>query len=215
MDVRRAGLSECKAKRKINGMLGSGAILFTEFTPTPLNYLLGFATEQPPNSIFDHSATFHSPMQHAIAPLDQSTQDEDYQVPELPMWHDLSALELAKMVPSNNQRSLSTYISTSSLRRRLPRYSNQYLKGISRLLRHLSISGTSAATITEPAHAMQIGERDKFANGSNTFLDSLLPNGLFATATLPLANAFLNIDRWLKLQGICLPGLTLHESKSC
>lgn len=119
------------------------------------------------------------------------------------------------MPPMVDQRSPSTYISTSSLQRRLPRYSVDYLKGIGRLLKSLSISGTSNTTITEAGYMMSANEENDPPNGSGAFLDSISPNGPFTTPTPPLANAFLNIDRWFFYQGICLPGFKSHDSKSC
>lgn len=235
MDQRIAGLSECKAKRKGRRKLlqpeeygenrprASDAIPSTEFTETPLDDLLAFAPEERFSSNVSYLMGVRNSVRYAVATAYQGIPYQDEQVLPSSTWQDSPTSEQtfnptspdANMLPSIDQRSLLTYVSTSSLKRRLPRYSTQYLKGINRLLESLSISGTSAATITGSTCSMVINEKDRSSHSSRTILALPGINGSSRNATLLLPNAFLRIDHYIRIQGICIPGLRSHDSQSC
>jgi hypothetical protein len=125
---------------------------------------------------------------------------------------DQDTMEHAETLPSNNLGGPSTYIYTDSLKRRLTKCSSKYLIGISRLLRGLSISGTSATTtIRKPVKYDEATLLDR----PRAFITLLDIKTSSTNATFPLPNTLLVIDHCMRRQGICIPSLKLHDSKSC
>ena len=114
-----------------------------------------------------------------------------------------------RTIRTSDQGTLSTHFSTSSLKQRLPKYSDSYLSGIIRLVKAYSISGSSAAT--SDRHASTIQSEDLV---SHSDANTLRPSREKA-ATLFLPDAFLKIDRYKARQGFCNTGLQSHDAKTC
>ncbi|EPE30285.1 Ankyrin repeat-containing protein [Glarea lozoyensis ATCC 20868] len=115
---------------------------------------------------------------------------------------------------SDSRSTLSTHISTSSIKRRLPRYSTQYLKKIVRLLDTHSLDDaapTSIITRSESASSTEneSNYRHRYSGlstggvGNSKSTDNMFPN------------TFLVLDRLIHRQGICIPGLKPHDNKIC
>lgn len=62
---------------------------------------------------------------------------------------------------------------------------------------------------------MVINEMDCSSDGSRTILPLPGVNSSSRNAALLLPNAFLRIDHYIRRQGICIPGLRSHDSRSC
>lgn len=101
----------------------------------------------------------------------------------------------------------STYVSTSSLKERLPRYSARYLKGVARLIRVHSVADSSVvltARLTSSISATATGlEKNEAVKTSQERTNS------------DLADSILTLDHRIEEQGICIPGLAYHDTRTC
>ena len=240
MDEKIAGLSECKKRRKfrrqysplqdleINNLQASDAIPFTTFSETPLEDLLAFAPQEPLRSTHDRSVALQNPTQHSFAALSQDPPVQEESILPSSMWHQPSEVEHNSLHPvlagdelptiNEDERSVSsTYLSTSSLERRLPKYSTGYIKTIARLLNAYSISGSSAAITVSPAYARTTNTENRSTDGTRTIRpsSSVAISTRFRIPRLILPSAFLVLDRYIKRQGLCIPGMKAHDSKTC
>jgi hypothetical protein len=196
MTQRLVGLAECK-EGKINHELlqrdglhsrqpqASDATPSTEWTETPLDDLMTITVERRLSSNMNSSRTISHSARHSSSAPDQICPAQ----PE-------SACPNRN--PSIDEKSLSTNMSTSSLRKRLSQYSAPYLKSIMRLLRSYSISGSSVSS-----------DRTRGPRKLSSDNDSSI-----ATALI-FPDAFLRIDRHFQRQGLCIPGFKSHDSNSC
>lgn len=103
----------------------------------------------------------------------------------------------------------STYMSTSSLKERLPRYSARYLKGVARLIKVHSVADSSVvltARLTCSISATVTGLEKN---------DREVVKTTHERATSDLADSILTLDDRIKEQGICIPGLAYHDSRTC
>jgi hypothetical protein len=225
MEKRIAGLSECKTNRKFKRTLvppddlenqTADNVYSVGGTDMPYDTLMGdVLPEDPLLSIFNYpgfptavddqfdynlkhlgqEALFHQAnILAAIWPLDSNIDE---------------SCNLA--LPSDRSTS-SSYTGLSSLRERLSQYSTPYLRKLNRLLKAHSISNSSAATLTIPAYSISFDIEE----GSVTTVQA--PPSAERPHKVPkliLPNAFLVIDRYKERQGICIPGLKLHDLKTC
>jgi hypothetical protein len=167
--------------------------------PEPPHELPAFASGQVANVMADKETN----LRFLLGPFSHSDQTHSrYQ----------AAKEFAKMLPFANQKGSSTCNHTDSLKRRLTKCSSKYLMGISRLLEGLSISDTSSSTTIGKSV-----KHDEATMSDKSRAHFTLPDikGSSASGTLHLPNTLLVIDRCMQRQGICIPGLKLHDSKSC
>lgn len=191
-----------------NWPLISDVVPSVEFTETPLDDLLALAPEERFSSYVARTDEVRNSIQYSFTSSYQGTPLLDEQVlPSSILQNSPTSKQPILLTPTPSdtnplidQRSLSTYVSTSSLKRRLPRYSTQYLKGINRLLLRFSISDTSAVTITQSNSIIPINQQ---------------VNNSFLNAGLLLPNAFLRIDHYIRCQGICKAGFRSHDTRSC
>jgi hypothetical protein len=201
----------------------SEAIPSITFTETPLDDLLAFVPEERFSSNASYLNLTRNSVRFAIATSSQGIPYQDEQVLPPSTWQDSSIFEQtfaptsphASVEPAVDQRSLSTYISTSSLERRLPQYSAQYLKCINRLLESFSLSGASAPTVTQSASSMSLDEQGHSSESCHTVLALPGIKNASRNATLLLPDAFMRIDQYMRRQGLCIPGLRPHDSRSC
>ncbi|CAD6503348.1 BgTH12-03014 [Blumeria graminis f. sp. triticale] len=119
-----------------------------------------------------------------------------------------------KKPTEEDDKTLSTYLSTSSLKKRLPQYSTRYLKGITRLIKSHSISESSDASTTRPKNNYSVTSTN---NSQST--PTLCPSGLATPpqqgVELVLSGSFLLIDRHIQRQGLCIRGFKTHDAKTC
>jgi ankyrin repeat protein len=124
----------------------------------------------------------------------------------------------ASKAPSDSRSALSTHISTSSIQRRLPHYSTQYLKKIVRLLDTHSLDDaapTSTITRCQSARSTE-NESDYRRRHSGLSIGRLGDYESTDTTTDTMfPDTFLVLDRLIHRQGICIPGLKPHDNKSC
>ncbi|PMD31522.1 ankyrin [Hyaloscypha variabilis F] len=239
MDNKILGLSQCKTQRKFrrqwspsspeelqsNEPQASDAILSTEFSETPLEDLLAFAPKEPLRLFLDPSTGVQN-LAHQT--LSVSRQDFPFQEePILPpsMLADISNVEGeyfdsindADRLPGIDERSLpSTYLSTTSLKKRLSQYSSRYVKAIARIMKTHSISDSSAATTAGPAYTISINTEDASTVGARTIRPSSIVASLRSRIPrLILPDAILLLDRYVQRQGLCIPGFKSHDSKTC
>ncbi|PVH88680.1 hypothetical protein DL98DRAFT_524327 [Cadophora sp. DSE1049] len=211
------------------GLDSADDLMFAEFSETPMQDLLsllpwqtsGYGMNQPmplpePSPHEDsQSAQDTSILDVYVASMIQDSKATFNSLPNNPAW--------CANGPSTVDKSslLSTELTTRSLKRRLTkRCSTIYLKTIARLLKAHSLSdasnsNSSAGTTTEPASCTTIGD------GSTADNLTVRPDWALETQTrshaarLPLPDAVLLLDRHIRRQGVCLPGLELHDSGSC
>jgi ankyrin repeat protein len=119
-------------------------------------------------------------------------------------------------LPAIDGLSVSTYLSTSSLKKRLSHCSTQYLKTIA-LLKKGSISGSSAAATTGAAYSVSINASDISTIRSGTIRPEPVTTSRSRThfSALTLPSTFLILDRYLQSQGFCSSGLPAHDAKTC
>lgn len=116
---------------------------------------------------------------------------------------------------STSIASLSTYLSTSSLKARLPStYSSLYIKWIARLRKAHSMTNSSAATVMENTHDVSMVDSDEWTIDNFRPISTIVPQQSHV-ATLLLSGCFLELDSHIKQQGICLPGLPAHDAGTC
>lgn len=237
MDKKILGLSQCKTQRKFrrqwspsspeelqsNEPPASDAIPSTELSETPLEDPLAFATEEPFRSVFGRLTGVQNLAQHSLPVSSQDFLFQEEPVLPLSMLADISNVEGecfdsikgADKLPGIDERSLqSTYLSTTSLKKRLSQYSSLYVKAIARIMKTHSISNSSAATTAGPAYSISINTESTV--GART----IRPSSIVASLTsriprLVLPDAILVLDRYVQRQGLCIPGFKSHDSKTC
>jgi ankyrin repeat protein len=240
MNKKISGLSECKTQRKFrrqwsplspeepqsNEPQASDAIPSIEFSETLLDDLLAFAPEEPFRSFLDRSTGVQNLAQHSLS---LSGQDFPFQEePILPpsILVNISNIEGECFDPIKgadqslgvDERSLSsTYLSTTSLKKRLSQYSSLYVKAIARIIKVHSISDSSAATTAGPAYSISINTEDTSTVGARTIRpsSSIVASLRCRIPRLVLPNALLVLDRYVQRQGLCIPGFKSHDSKTC
>lgn len=114
-----------------------------------------------------------------------------------------------------DMETVSTQISTTSLKKRLSQYSTQYLKAIARVMKAHSISESSAGTIIRPTDPTPLQNTDDATIDTATVHSTLSSDNPQTLVRPVLANVFLNLDNLIKRQGFCVPGLKSHDSKTC
>jgi len=231
MNQRIASLSLIKRERKARRKAAlaqkaentqfSDAILSSEFTETPLQYLLEYATRdavpltedvnplQAPDSALELSPSFGK----EFVLLSSSLED----MSELGATT-RTAFENNTRITAMDNMSTSTYFSTASLKKRLSQYSSQYIKDIARLRKMHSMAESSGASTTI-ASSMSITVTDGSTTGTRTstmrLSSSIVAPACSQSRSLILPNSFLHLDRYIKRQGICIAGLPAHDSKNC
>lgn len=113
---------------------------------------------------------------------------------------------------AGDQQTLSTHWSTSSIKRRLPKYSSKELKGFVKLMKAHSISNSSAATINGTAVTFTTAKPATYECPS--VLSKAHSSADEAVGPL-LADSLLVADWHKERQGLCIPGLPSHDLKSC
>ncbi|KAH8803306.1 hypothetical protein F5884DRAFT_503615 [Xylogone sp. PMI_703] len=241
MEKKISRLSECKTQRKYrrqwpisspieaqrSDAQSLDAILSTEFSETPLEDLLASVPKESLMSFPDCSTGAES-LAH---PNPSLYSDENYPFPEEPilpqyMLGSSSNIDVECSQPMDamyelpaidEKRISSTYLSMISLKRRLSQYSTLYVKAIARVMKAYSISDSSAATTVGPAYSISIN-----TDGASTIDDqtikplSLIEASLMSRIPrLVLPDSILVLDRYVKRQGACFPGLKRHDSKMC
>ncbi|RKF60329.1 putative ankyrin repeat protein [Erysiphe neolycopersici] len=121
----------------------------------------------------------------------------------------------AKKTFEVDEKTISTYLSTSSLKKRLPQYSTRYLKGITRLIKTHSISESSDVSTTMPKNRYSLATFDTFKSEPPTVRSSGLVTPPQQRVELMLSDSFLNIDRHIQRQGLCIRGFKAHDAKTC
>jgi hypothetical protein len=239
MDKKILGLSQCKTQRKFrrqwspsfpeelqsNEPQASDAIPSTEFSEAPLEDLLAFAPEEPFRSFLDPSTGVQNLAHHSLPVSSHDFPFQEEPILPLSMMADISNVEGEYFdsikgpdkLPGIDERSLpSTYLSMTSLKKRLSQYSSLYVKAIARIMKTHSISDSSAATTAGPAHSISINTEDASTVGARTIRPSPIVASLMSRIPrLVLPSAILVLDRYVQRQGICMPGLKSHDSKTC
>jgi ankyrin repeat protein len=123
----------------------------------------------------------------------------------------------ASKAPSVSRSALSTYISTSSIKRRLPQYPVSYLKKIVRLLdTHSVTEPPTTATTIDQDHSISANLHDGLSESAGWYSSfTAKQNCSSEPAARSFPDTFLVLDRCIKRQGICIPGLKPHDTKSC
>jgi hypothetical protein len=198
----------------------------TEFSETPLQDLFASAPEEPLSAVLDPSSASFYHSQHTFRGSEyaDSLQEPsvlDFNTSMLGFKDPLAAfLQSPPPVNATHVQSISTEFSTSSMKRRLSHYSDGYLQHIVRLLEGFSISDGSAASNTH-LPSPSLTEAD---DTSTICASTVRPSSVTATSsrsagdgrgTITLPSAFLFLDRYIRRQGVCLPGLRSHDSGTC
>ncbi|KAH7409198.1 hypothetical protein BKA64DRAFT_639499 [Cadophora sp. MPI-SDFR-AT-0126] len=204
-------------------------LMFAEFSETPMRDLLSLV----PWQVSEYGVNQPIPLPE-LSPKDDSQSTQDTSILDVYVASLIQDSKTTFNSPLSNpvccvnepctvdkMSLLSIELSTRSLKRRLTkRCSTIYLKTIARLLKAHSVSDTcnsnsSAGTATEPASSTTISYRSTVDNLT------IRPDQAPATQTrsraprLPLPDAVLLLDRHIRRQGVCLPGLELHDSGNC
>ncbi len=108
----------------------------------------------------------------------------------------------------DQERRQSTYISTSSLKERLPQYSTRYLKNIARLIKVHSITNSSVIMTNRLTSSLSVTATELGTSGQTLAMSN-------RTSTANLAGEFLTLDHHIKSQGICISGLPAHDLGTC
>ncbi|RKF48978.1 putative ankyrin repeat protein [Golovinomyces cichoracearum] len=120
-----------------------------------------------------------------------------------------------KKPSEDDEKTFSTYLSTSSLKKRLPQYSTRYLKGITRLIKTHSISESSDTVTTRPKNRYSFATVDTSQDVTPTIRPSGLVTPPQQRVQLMLADSFLSIDRYIQRQGLCIRGFKAHDARTC
>ena len=217
MDERILILSERKAHRKImrkrttlqdlhiNEAAGDG----NEFLENQADDLLPMAIQQPLGSILEDIIAWpiHAHGDFGSEPsvvLPRGTFSDPEQFSE----EVFSPIDF-------DMKTVSTQISTTSLKKRLSQYSTQYIKAIARVMKAHSISDSSAATIIGHTYPTPFQKADDATMETATVHSTLSSDDPQTLVQPVLANVFLNLDNLIKRQGFCVPGLKSHDSKTC
>lgn len=228
MDKRINGLKACHAVRKegqanlngrAQGQSDSQNIDTTDpWSDTPLEDLLSQAPAAPYASTFHTTTNTYNPafsqpplLEHDI--LREASNQYPRQLPQLGRLKLFPATSRSVKAPSVGQSALSTHISTSSIQRRLPQYSVRYLKKIVRLLDHSVFEASAAATTVAHSVSTRQSQGDPSTSESATITANDGENALSTESMFP--GIFLVLDRCMKDQGLCIPGLKPHDNKSC
>ncbi|CZR66853.1 uncharacterized protein PAC_16754 [Phialocephala subalpina] len=107
---------------------------------------------------------------------------------------------MANRLLAMDKKSLSTYMSTSSLKLRLP-------------IIQPAPQGSSAATFTSPKNCMSVVKTNDTTICTHTKRPASTLVGLSCAGTLTLPDAVLILDRHIRDQGVCIAGLPAHDSK--
>ena len=236
MDKKIQELSECKKQRRIRRkwsptspkdlqdteQVASDAIPPTDFSTTPLADLLALAPEQPFRPYLDPSTIVPDLQQYGVSP-----SGLDFQYPEEPILPSsllantsniaIDAFNFMGIREFDQRSSSSTYLSTTSLSRRLSKYSPSFIKALAHVIKAHSISGSSAATIERSAYAISINTKDDSTIGASTIRpsSSLAAFGEPRSSRLVLPSSILVLDRYIQRQGLCIPGFKSHDLKTC
>jgi hypothetical protein len=198
----------------------------TEWSETPLQDLFASAPEELLSAVLDPSSASFYHSQHTFPGSEYSYSPEepsalDFNTSMLGFKDPLAAfLQSPPTDAATHGKSISTEFSTSSMKRRLSHYSDGYLQNIVRLLEGFSISDGSAASKTH-LPSPSLTEAD---DTSTVCASTVRPSSVTATSsrssgdgrgTITLPSAFLFLDRYIRRQGVCLPGLRPHDSGTC
>ncbi|KUJ13222.1 ankyrin [Mollisia scopiformis] len=234
MDKKILGLSECKTQRRFRRQFSSpppdelpisDAIPSFDFSETPLEDLLAFAPAEPVRSLvtatnaggaFDYSLPFSA---------QEIVYDEELVLPSS-MLAEVSDTANGESYPTHNSGEIpstddlslsSTYLSITSLKRRLSRYSSSYVKAIARIVKAHSISDSSAASTIQVSFPILVNTENASVTGSSTIRSSstLLANVKARIPQLVLPDSILVLERHFKKQGLCIPGIKNHDSNAC
>ncbi len=198
----------------------------TEWSETPLQDLFASAPEELLSAVLDPSSASFYHSQHTFRGSESTFPPQepsvlDFNTSMLGYKDPLAAfLQSPPTDAAKHVKSVSTEFSTSSMKRRLSHYSDGYLQNIVRLLEGFSISDGSAASKTHlPSPSLTE------ADDTSTVCESTIrPSSGTATSsrssgdgrgTITLPSAFLFLDRYIRRQGVCLPGLRSHDSGTC
>jgi hypothetical protein len=198
----------------------------TEWSETPLQDLFASAPEELLSAVLDPSSASFYHSQHTFPGSEYSYSPEepsvlDFNTSMLGFKDPLAAfLQSPPTDAATHGKSISTEFSTSSMKRRLSHYSDGYLQNIVRLLEGFSISDGSAASKTH-LPSPSLTEAD---DTSTVCASTVRPSSVTVTSsrssgdgrgTITLPSAFLFLDRYIRRQGVCLPGLRPHDSGTC
>lgn len=118
--------------------------------------------------------------------------------------------------PSEDEKmTISTYLSTSSLKERLPQYSSRYLKGITKLIKTHSISDSSSVSIKGHKNRYSLATFHTSQSDALIHRTSGLVTPPQQKLELMLSDSFLNIDRHIQRQGLCIGGIKAHDARTC
>jgi hypothetical protein len=195
-------------------------MISSTFSETPLQDLLASAPQEPISAVLDPSTASFYHSQHTFRgsacskPLQEPSVVDSYQS-LLGVEDPFTAFfQNTTEVAAMNKQSV---LSTSSIKRHLSHYSDAYLQHIVKLLEAFSISDCSAVSSTHLTSTLP-GEAD---DASTTCASTLRPSSVTATSsgcgrgTITLPSAFLFLDRYVRRQGVCLPGLRAHDTGAC
>jgi ankyrin repeat protein len=205
-----------------NTVSEAGTISPTEFSETPLQDLLALVPQEPGLLLNSSTASFdHS--QHTFKDSENSISlQEQFITHSAPRSfrseHPFTAfIKGSTKVSATDGQSFITEFSTTSLKQRLSHYSSSYIQDIVQLLEAYSISDCSAASTSQTTSPLPIG----FDDTSTVCASTLRPSSVTVCSsgsgrgTIMLPSAFLFLDRYVRRQGICLPGLKSHDSGTC
>lgn len=235
MDRKISEPSECKKQSKLrqqrtpptservenNRAQASDTIPFPDFGQTPLEGLLALPPEDRLKYFLGHQARFSDPAQrgssldgqHFLSPLPVPSISINTSDPEYDCVH---ALHSCDGLSFDKRSTSSTYLSTTSLKRRLSRYSSLYVKAIARVVKGYSITDNFIATTFETAPCTSIDTEYALAVDALAIRDSSIaysPRRRIPRLVLP--DDLLVLDLHVERQGICLPGFKRHDSKTC
>ncbi|KAH8588368.1 ankyrin repeat-containing domain protein [Bisporella sp. PMI_857] len=238
LERRIAGLSECKIGRQSRRKLSASGVVYDQKL-SPSNVFTSNHTEpvgpieaKPPNispwaspAVGDSSSSFNSSQAYPFSPnnragsyhWEQSLFTDDHLFPDdvnfntrpLP---DLPSLPLesiqgfdAKSQPL--EADLSSYLMGVDVRAFHHDHPSKYMSELVRLIEAHSISDSSAGrTHSTPSTVLS------FARGDCDSANDIVS---LSKSVVSLPNVFLLLDYYLSRQGLCIPGLKAHDSKSC
>ncbi|PMD34833.1 ankyrin [Hyaloscypha variabilis F] len=190
-----------------------------EFSETPLQDLLAWAPQEPiaifpgPSSAsFYHSqhtgkASVYANSIHESSHAGHTPSSLNSEDPFAPF------MQGTDQVGRLDDQSETTVFDTEDIKRRLSQYSDGYLQNIVRLLEAFSISDGSAATTSRLTPSLD--------DESTACASTVRPSSSTAASSgngrgrITLPSAFLFLDRYVRRQGVCLPGLRPHDSGTC
>lgn len=120
--------------------------------------------------------------------------------------------------PSVSRSAISTHISTSTIKQRLPQYSIRYLEQIKRLLNTPSVSiASEVATVIDASSYITTDDEitDDSSSSDSPFILRPYNNRSIVSTARIFPDTFLVLDWHIRQQGLCIPGLKPHDNMTC